>query len=74
MYNIGRTILIMGILLVIAGTVLVLSGKMGLPFGKLPGDITWQRKNITVFIPLGTMLTVSVVLSLILNLFSRWKR
>ena len=74
MYNIGRTILIMGILLVIAGTVLVLSGKMGLPFGELPGDITWQRKNITVFIPLGTMLMVSVVLSLILNLFSRWKR
>ena len=49
------------------------ASKFNIPFGKLPGDITYQKKNITVFAPFGTMIVVSVILTLIMNFLSRWK-
>lgn len=73
MQNLGKTIMIIGLVLVVAGAALTLAGKIGLPFGKLPGDITYQRKNVTIFAPLGSMLVLSVIISIILNIFSRWK-
>lgn len=73
MQNMGKTILIMGLLLVAVGLVLTLAGKFNLPLGKLPGDITYQKKNVTVFVPFGTMLLISLVVSIILNIFLRWK-
>ena len=42
--------------------------------GRLPGDILIKRDNVTIFIPLGTMIFVSVVLTLLLNLIARWRR
>ncbi|HIT03168.1 MAG TPA: DUF2905 domain-containing protein [Candidatus Caccocola faecipullorum] len=73
MNQLGKALIGMGLLLVAIGVVLVLAGKLNIPFGKLPGDITYQKKNLTVFAPFGTMLVVSVVLSIIFNIFSRWK-
>lgn len=73
MQNLGRTLLIIGLALAAVGAALTVAGKFGLPFGKLPGDITYQRKNITIFAPLGSMLVLSVIVSIILNIFSRWK-
>lgn len=64
----------MGIFLAVLGAALLLAGRWGIPFGRLPGDITYQKKNITVFIPLGSMLLISLVISVILNIFSRWER
>lgn len=73
MNQLGKALIGMGLLLVAIGAVLVLAGKLNIQFGKLPGDITYQRKNLTVFAPFGTMLVVSLVLSIIFNIFSRWK-
>lgn len=73
MNQLGKALIGMGLLLVAIGAVLVLAGKLNIPFGKLPGDITYQRKNLTVFAPFGTMLVVSIILSIIFNIFSRWK-
>ena len=73
MNQLGKALIGMGLLLVAVGVILVLAGKLNIPFGKLPGDITYQKKNLTVFAPFGTMLVVSVVLSIIFNIFSRWK-
>lgn len=73
MQNLGKTIIIIGLALVVIGAALTVAGKIGLPFGKLPGDITYQKKNITIFAPLGSMLVLSLIISLILNIFSRWK-
>ena len=73
MNQLGKALIGMGLLLVVVGVVLVLAGKLNIPFGKLPGDITYQKKNLTIFAPFGTMLVVSVVLSIIFNIFSRWK-
>lgn len=73
MNQLGRALIGIGLLIAAAGAVLVLAGKLNIPFGKLPGDITYQKKNLTVFAPFGTMLVVSLVLSIIFNIFSRWK-
>ena len=63
----GRTLLILG--LVIAGIGLVVMA--GVPLGRLPGDIIWRRGQTTVYLPIVTCLVVSVVLSLILAMFRR---
>ena len=53
MNQLGKALIGMGLLLVAVGVVLVLAGKLNIPFGKLPGDITYQKKNLTVFAPSG---------------------
>ncbi|WP_279010905.1 DUF2905 domain-containing protein [Synergistes jonesii] len=73
MNQIGKMLIAAGLLLAALGVCLIAAGKLNIPFGKLPGDITYQKKNLTVFAPFGTMLVVSVILTLILNIFSRWK-
>jgi hypothetical protein len=66
----GRALLVIGVVLAIAGIVVLLAPR--LPFlGRLPGDIRIERDGVTIFIPLGTMLVVSVVVSILLNLFGR---
>ena len=73
MNQIGKMLIAAGLLLAALGVCLIAAGKLNIPFGKLPGDITYHKKNLTVFAPFGTMLVVSVILTLILNIFSRWK-
>lgn len=73
MSQIGKALIGFGLLLAAIGVILVLAGKLNIPFGKLPGDITYQKKNFTLFAPFGTMIVVSVLLSIIFNIFSRWK-
>jgi DUF2905 family protein len=56
--------------LVVFGVVLMLSGKI--PFvGKLPGDIVVRKGNFTLYAPLMTGLILSIVLTLVLNLWAR---
>jgi hypothetical protein len=66
---IGRSLLVVGLVLAAIG-LLLMSGS-SLPLGRLPGDIRFQRDGVTVFVPLGTMLLVSIVLSVILFIFGR---
>jgi hypothetical protein len=66
-----------GPLLVAAGAVLVLVGLLvwsgGLSwFGRLPGDIRIERDTVRIYVPIVSMLIVSVVLSLVLYLARRW--
>ncbi len=70
--GLGRLLIYLGAGLLVLGLLFVVIGKLpGL--GRLPGDIVIQRENLTVYIPLGTMLLVSLVLTLVLNLLSRLK-
>lgn len=69
MGGIGRMLLVVAGLLAILGLVLVLLDRFGI--GRLPGDIVWRRDNVTVYIPLGLMLLLSLILTLLLNLFFR---
>ena len=66
----GRVLIVIGAVVLVTGVVLLMGPRIPL-LGNLPGDIRIQRENVTVFIPLGTMLVVSVVASLILALLNR---
>jgi DUF2905 family protein len=70
----GKLLVVIGGLLVLAGLIVMLIGRTGLPLGKLPGDITYRGKNTTVYFPLATSILISVVLSLVLYLVSRFRR
>ncbi len=68
--DLGKIILILGLFMVVTGGILMLVGKIpGL--GRLPGDIFMQRGNFTFYFPVVTMIIVSVVLTLLLNLIFR---
>ena len=73
MDGLGRTLIWIGGGLLVMGLLFVLIGKIpGL--GRLPGDILIKRENVTIYVPLGTMILASVVLTLLLNLIARWRR
>jgi hypothetical protein len=70
----GKVLVFVGIALVVAGIVVMLLGRMNLPLGRLPGDFLYRGKNTTVYFPLATSLVVSVVLTILLYVVSRWRR
>jgi hypothetical protein len=64
----------MGKLLVIAGVIIAGIGllvMMGLPIGRLPGDISFKRGNTTFYFPLATSILASILLTLLLSLLRR---
>jgi hypothetical protein len=64
----------MGRLLIAAGLLIALAGlliQMGVPIGRLPGDIRIQRGNSTFYFPIVTCIVVSIVLTLIAAFFRR---
>jgi hypothetical protein len=74
MVEVGKALLGLGVLLVIIGAGLLLAARFGVPLGRLPGDISYRGKNVSVFLPLGTSIVLSVVLSVIFYLISRFRR
>ena len=74
MNDLGRLRIGVGLVLVIAGALLLLLGRTGFPLGRLPGDISYRGKNLSVYFPLGTSILLSVVLSLVFYLLSRFRR
>jgi hypothetical protein len=62
----GKVLLVTAAALALLGAVLLLVAKLGL--GRLPGDILIERDGLTIFIPLGSMLLLSIVVSLVLYL------
>ena len=67
--NLGRLLLGIAAIIAFTGLVFLLMGKLGI--GRLPGDILIRRENFIVFVPITTMIVISVVLTLIFNLFRR---
>jgi Protein of unknown function (DUF2905) len=67
--EIGRIVLVIGIVLVVIGGLAVMGVK--LPFGHLPGDIAIEGEYGSIYIPLGTMLVISLILSVVLTFFLR---
>lgn len=73
MGDIGRLLIGMGVVLVVIGALLLFAGRV--PWlGRLPGDILIERENVRIFIPIGTMLLLSLVLTVIANLVARFWR
>jgi hypothetical protein len=67
--EIGRLLLVIGLVLVVVGGLAALGVR--LPFGRLPGDIAIEGERGGIYIPLGTMIVISLVLTLIFNVFLR---
>jgi hypothetical protein len=68
--GLGWALIVLGIVAIVAGIVIVAGPRIPV-LGHLPGDIVIQRENVTIFIPLGTMLLVSIVVSVVLALINR---
>jgi len=72
--ELGKLLVFLGVALVVAGLAMMLLGRMNWPLGRLPGDFLYRGKRATVYFPLATSLLVSVVLSILLYVISRWRR
>ena len=66
----GRALIVIGLVIAAVGAVMVFGSRIPV-LGHLPGDIVIHRDNLTIFIPLGTMLVVSVVASVVISLIGR---
>jgi hypothetical protein len=67
--ELGRIVLIIGIGLVVIGGLALLGVR--LPFGRLPGDIAIEGEHGGIYIPIATMIILSIVLTILANLFFR---
>jgi Protein of unknown function (DUF2905) len=63
----GKSLLLIGLLIAGVGALMM----MGLPLGRLPGDFVYRRGNITFYVPLGTSILVSLILTLVFTLLRR---
>jgi hypothetical protein len=68
---VGRTLIAIGIALVVLGVLVTVGAKLPIRWGRLPGDIVIRGKNTTFYFPLVTSLLLSVLLSLVMWLIGR---
>jgi hypothetical protein len=74
MTAVARLLVRLGIVLIVVGGLVYLLGRLGISFGSMPGDLTWRRRNVTVYFPIGTSILLSVLLTLLFWLLSRFRR
>jgi hypothetical protein len=75
MLPVARVLIIIGLIFLVVGGLLYLTGRLGMPLGRLPGDIRIVRGNTTIFFPLGTSILLSLILTILLNIIIRfWRR
>ena len=74
MIELGKLLVFLGVMLVVVGVLVMLLARMHFPLGRLPGDFLYRGKNTTVYFPLATSVVVSVVLSIVLYVVSRWRK
>ena len=67
----GKIFIVFGLLAVVAGLIIQFAPQAFSWFGKLPGDIRYEKGNFKFFFPLTTMILLSVGASLLLKLFGR---
>jgi Protein of unknown function (DUF2905) len=66
MADVGRLLLVFGVLLVLIGGALMLFGRF-----HLPGDLTFKTGNTTIYLPIATSIILSIVATIVLNLVFR---
>jgi hypothetical protein len=71
METIARYLMLGGIALFLIGGGVYLAAKLGIPLGRLPGDIRIEGENGTFYFPLASSVLVSVVLTILLNVIVR---
>lgn len=66
-----RVFILLGLAFLVIGGIIYIVERLGIPVGRLPGDIRIQRGNLTCFFPLATTILLSLVLTILLNLIIR---
>jgi hypothetical protein len=74
MHSLARILMKLGLLFLLAGGVVYILARLGISFGRLPFDFAWRRKNVAVYFPLGTSIVISLLLTLLFYLLSRFRR
>jgi hypothetical protein len=70
--SLGKGVVVAGAVLIVLGGLLWGLGRAGVPLGQLPGDIRIEREGFSCYVPLASMLLLSLLLTLLLNLILRW--
>ena len=70
--SIGRLLLVFGLVLTVVGASLMLAGRLGM--GRLPGDLSFGGRNWRVYVPLGTCIVLSIILTIVMWIVLRMKR
>ena len=66
--NISKILIFFGLFIAFIGVVILIGQKIGIPFFKLPGDITIQKEKYSIFFPIVTCIVISILLTIFLNL------
>jgi len=74
MVELGKSVIVIGIVIVLIGLLLTFSDKLPFSLGKLPGDIVYKKENFSFYFPLTTSIIVSVLLSFLFYLFGKFFR
>lgn len=70
LHDIGRLLVVLGVVVILVGVVFLAADRV--PWlGRLPGDFTIRRGPLTVYFPLATSIVLSIVLTVLLNIFFR---
>ena len=63
----GKVLVLVGLALAALGGLMIL----GLPLGRLPGDLVFRRGNVTIYVPIATSIALSLLLTLVFTLMRR---
>ena len=74
MQQLGRTLLLLGAVVIVVGVFLYFGGKLPFRLGRLPGDIVHRGQNSTFYFPLVSCLVISVFATLILWIINQFRR
>ena len=69
--TLGKWIVVFGLILVVLGGLIWAGGRLGLPLGRLPGDVSLQRGNVSLYVPCATSIILSLLLTIGLNVIVR---
>jgi hypothetical protein len=72
--ELGKALLIFGVVLAAVGAVLLLGGRLPFRLGRLPGDIFYAGRNTTFYFPIVTCIVVSAALTLLFWLIALFRR
>lgn len=74
MPDLGRLLIAVGIILLVAGGLFVFLPRLGINLGRLPGDLQFGDGQTTCLVPIATSILLSIILTIVLNLLSRFFR
>ena len=72
MGELGKLVMMLGSFLFLMGLVLTFWDKIPFNFGRLPGDVVYEKENFSFYFPITTSIILSIVLSLLISLFNRF--